>query len=93
MIVEWLNAYLIRTSETGYTSDDAEVNDLIALDDFLGVYRVRVSGDSGRLSRASPTQSHAPPSRKKGRGWRTWPSKTPLRRKTRCVRRNLMRRL
>lgn len=68
MIVEWLNAYLVRTSETGYTSDDAEVNELIALDDFLGVYRVRVSGDSGRLSRASPTQSHAPPSRKKGAG-------------------------
>lgn len=39
-IVDWLHTYLARASENGYITNDAEANDLIALDEFLRTYAV-----------------------------------------------------
>lgn len=45
-IVSWLNTYLARTNQTGYVSNDGEVRDLTALDQFLRSCAVPVAGGS-----------------------------------------------
>ena len=43
-IVRWLNAYLDRSSQTGYVMGETEAADLIALDQFLRAHGVPVAG-------------------------------------------------
>ena len=43
-IVEWLNAFLLRSRQKDYVLGETEADDLIALDQFLRTYDVPVAG-------------------------------------------------
>jgi hypothetical protein len=45
-IVDWLNAYLVRSDKTGYVAGPEEAADLIALDEFLRSHQIPVAVES-----------------------------------------------